>query len=70
MVHRVVHRVVHLVADGERQASLLHKLGKHRMGKSCLYLKQLADIDEPVLEQLVAGAVATRKHRHGTANGA
>ena len=34
-------------------AALLRKLGKHRMGKSCLYVKRLSDIDAGVLEQLV-----------------
>lgn len=62
--------VVYLVAEGRQQASLLQKLGKHRMGKSCLYLKQLADIDESVLEQLVTGSVATLQRRYGPADGA
>jgi hypothetical protein len=34
------------------------------MGKSCLYLKQLADVDRAVLEQLVAGSVAEVRRRH------
>jgi len=32
---------------------LLEHLGKHRMGKACLYVKKLADIDEKVLMQLI-----------------
>ncbi|NLA68283.1 MAG: DUF1801 domain-containing protein [Gammaproteobacteria bacterium] len=35
------------------------------MGKSCLYLKRLADLDVNVLEALVAGSVAEAKRRHG-----
>jgi hypothetical protein len=35
------------------------------MGKSCLYFKQLADLDKPVLEKLVAGSVAGLKQRYG-----
>ncbi len=34
-------------------APLLKKLGKHRLGKSCLYIKKLEDVDMDVLEQLV-----------------
>jgi hypothetical protein len=33
--------------------SLLERLGKHRMGKGCLYVKRLAQVDLDVLEQLV-----------------
>lgn len=34
-------------------AGLLRKLGKHKTGKSCLYLKRLADVDLDVLRELV-----------------
>jgi hypothetical protein len=47
--------VVYLVAEGDRKKFLLSKLGKHNVGKSCLYFKKLADLDPSVLEQLVAG---------------
>ncbi|HEX6899216.1 MAG TPA: DUF1801 domain-containing protein [Thermoanaerobaculia bacterium] len=62
--------VVYLVAEGDRQKSLLSKLGKHKMGKSCLYFKRLADLDKPVLEQLVANSVAGVKRRYGERAGA
>jgi len=32
---------------------LLEKLGKHRLGKSCLYINKLADVDLGVLEELI-----------------
>jgi hypothetical protein len=57
--------VVYLVADGVEQRSLLSKLGKHKMGKSCLYFKRLADLDESVLEKLVVGSIAEVMRRHG-----
>jgi len=56
--------VVYLTAEGEGQAALLEKLGKYKMGKSCLYFKRLADIDHDVLAQLVAGSVAELKRRY------
>ena len=31
----------------------LSRLGKHKMGKSCLYIKRLSDVDETVLEEIV-----------------
>ena len=57
--------VVYVVAEEERQKSLLSRLGKHRMGKVCLYFKRLADLDESVLEQLVANSVAEVRRRYG-----
>jgi hypothetical protein len=56
--------VVYLMAEGEKQRSLLSKLGKHKMGKSCLYFKQLADLDRSVLEKLVVGSVADVRRRY------
>lgn len=32
----------------------LSRLGKHKLGKSCLYIKRLSDVDEDVLEEIVA----------------
>jgi|SRR5687767_9496449 len=57
--------VVYLMAEGEKQRALLSKLGKHKMGKSCLYFKQLADLDRSVLEKLVVGSIADVKRRYG-----
>ena len=56
---------VYLVASFPGQQELLSKLGKHRMGKGCLYVRKLSDVDRTVLEQLVAGTVAERKRRYG-----
>jgi hypothetical protein len=55
--------VVYLLCEGPRQRALLAKLGKHKMSKSCLYFKQLADVDLSVLEQLLASSVAEVKRR-------
>ncbi|RII41193.1 DUF1801 domain-containing protein [Galactobacter valiniphilus] len=34
------------------EAELLAKLGKHKIGKSCLYINKLADVDPDVLREL------------------
>ena len=57
--------VVYVVIEGEEQRSLLSKLGKHRMSKSCLYFKQLADLDRSALEKLVVGSIAEVRRRYG-----
>ena len=56
--------VLYVLADGDEQKSLLSKLGKHKMGKVCLYFKQLADLDKSVLRQLVTNSVADVRRRH------
>lgn len=38
--------------ESDRREALLAKLGKHRMGKACLYVKKLRDIDLDVLREL------------------
>ena len=38
--------------DGYENEPLMKKLGKHKTGRSCLYINKLADIDEAVLQQL------------------
>ena len=57
--------VVYLVAEGEKQRSLLSKVGKHKMGKSCLYFKRFADLDKSVLEKLVVGSISDVRRRYG-----
>lgn len=40
-----------------RSPDLLARLGKHRTGKSCLYIKRLSDVDMDVLEALCAASL-------------
>ena len=57
--------VVYLMPGGAEQRSLLARLGRHKMGKSCLYFKQLADLDRSVLEKLVVNSMAEASERYG-----
>ena len=57
--------VVYVVAEGKDQEELLSRIGRHRMGKACLYFKRLADLDQTVLEQLIMNSVAELKRRYG-----
>jgi hypothetical protein len=45
-------------------APLLQKLGKHKTGKGCLYVKRLADVDQAVLERIVRTSVKAIRARH------
>ena len=45
--------------------ALLARLGKHRAGVGCLYLKRLADVDQSVLRELVGKAFEDAKAQRG-----
>jgi len=47
---------VYIVPGFKQYTKQLKKLGKHRHTVSCLYFKQLSDIDVNVLEEIVASA--------------
>jgi hypothetical protein len=57
--------VIYLLAEDDEQKALRRRLGKHKMGKSCLYFRQLADLDTSVLRQLVANSIAGVQRRYG-----
>jgi hypothetical protein len=57
--------VIYMAPEQDEQKSLLSRLGPHRMGKSCLYFKRLADLDRLVLTKLVIGSVAEVRRRYG-----
>ncbi len=48
---------VYIMAGFARYEDLMERLGKHKNGKSCLYLKRLSDVDEAVLKELIALSV-------------
>lgn len=55
---------IYLSCDEPAHAALRERLGKHKMGKACLYVRRLSDIDQAVLEQLVADAAAATRARY------
>ena len=52
------------LAAYRRQQALLARLGKHKLGKGCLYVNKLADVDMTVLEQLIADAWVAMGERY------
>jgi hypothetical protein len=61
---------IYLMAGFPGHDELLSTLGKHKMGKACLYIRKLSDVDLKALEQLVVGSVAEVKRRYGQAQSA
>ena len=56
--------VVYLLADVPDRDQLLARLGKHRIGKSCLYIKRLSEIDMNVLGSLIRGSLKALRERY------
>lgn len=52
--------VFYLSAEFPGREEMLAKLGKHKTGKGCVYIKKLEDVDVTVLKRMVA---ASTKHR-------
>lgn len=50
---RKANLVLYALQDAPGSAELLADLGKHRLGKSCLYVNKLADVDLKVLRELM-----------------
>ena len=48
------HLTVYLMFDIGKEAELLEKLGPHRHGKGCLYIKSLEAVNMDILKQLIA----------------
>ena len=47
----------------EQQKGLLEKLGKHKTGKSCLYIKKLSDIDSEILRKIIKESIVAMEKR-------
>jgi hypothetical protein len=56
--------VLYLATGFGNSGAPLAKLGKYTTGKGCLYIKELADVDDAVLESLVVKAVAAARTRY------
>jgi hypothetical protein len=52
------------IMDGYEKEPLMKKLGKHKTGRSCLYINKLTDVDEGVLRQIVSNGwkIMAKKH--------
>jgi hypothetical protein len=56
--------VLYIVTGFREAEPLLAKLGKHTTGKSCLYVKRLADVDLAVMRKLVDQSVAAVRAKY------
>lgn len=57
---------IYIMGGFERMSSLMKKLGKFKTGKSCLYVKCLADVDEDILEEVISRSVRYMRETYTT----
>jgi hypothetical protein len=50
---RKANLTIYIMGGFDQYESLLSRLGKHSVGKSCLYIKRLDDVDRDVLRDLI-----------------
>lgn len=56
---------LYVMSGFQGREALLKRLGKHKTGKACLYLKSLEDVDMDVLEELIRSSVAHKSAASG-----
>jgi len=62
-------KLVMYIMPGYREDAMqekLSRLGKHKLGKSCLYINKLADVDLSVLEEIVLDGIAYMHENYET----
>jgi hypothetical protein len=55
---------LYVLSASAEQDELLAKLGRHKAGKGCLYIKKMDDIDPNVLEKIMRKTIAYLKDKH------
>ena len=55
---------LYVYSQTEKSESLLEKFGKFKMGKACIYVKKLSDIDLTVLEEFCSETIAYLNEHH------
>ncbi|AWV88259.1 DUF1801 domain-containing protein [Bradymonas sediminis] len=55
---------LYVYSDTEKSQRLLEDLGKFKMGKACIYIKKLSDINVEVLKELCIKTIAYLNEHH------
>ncbi len=66
---RKANLTLYIMSGFSQYPELLKKLGKHKTGRSCLYINHLEDVDMKVLRRLVKESVAHVRRREKAQNG-
>jgi hypothetical protein len=60
---RKANLAIYVLDPSENYSELRGKLGRHRVGKACLWINRLADVDLEVLEEIVVASLALTRSR-------
>lgn len=61
---RKANLVLYMAAYDDGRNDFLARLGKHKVGKACIYLNRLADVDTGVIAEMALWSMKTLKERH------
>lgn len=61
---RKANLVLYIMPGYLKMDHMLARLGKHKIGKSCLYINKLADVDMNVVEEIIRAGLADLGTRH------
>ena len=56
--------VLYVLTGFAGQEALLARLGRHKTGKVCLYIRKLQDVDDAVLEEIATRALAHMNEKY------
>lgn len=56
---------LYVYSGAEGQDELLQNFGKFKMGKGCIYVKKLSDINLDILKELMQSTINHIKHKYG-----
>ena len=55
---------IYIVSGLERYDAILQRIGRHKIGKSCFYVKKLNDIDNKLLAEMIIDSVSRIKQKY------
>ena len=61
---RKANQVIYIMPGYTDHSAILDRIGKYKIGKSCLYINKLADIDLDVLRELITAGFEDMKSRY------
>ena len=61
---RKANQVIYIMPGYTNHSAILDRIGKYKIGKSCLYINKLADIDLDVLRELITAGFEDMKSRY------
>ena len=56
---------LYVYSGGKTQDELLKNFGKFKMGKACIYVKKLSDINQEVLKELMQDTITKLQKKYG-----